>query len=66
MGVVNGVHAGGQIWCIYIVFIYESRTMKLLEVRGKECGRMIEGVNLIKIYFKHIFKCHNVSLVQLL
>jgi hypothetical protein len=28
--------------------------------RGR-CGRMKEGVNLIKIYFKHICKFHNES-----
>jgi hypothetical protein len=26
----------------------------------------MEGVNLIKVYCKHICKCHNVSPVQLL
>jgi hypothetical protein len=45
--------------------MYETRTMKLVEIvlRGR-AGKMREndgGVNLIKIYCKNIYKCHNVS-----
>jgi hypothetical protein len=51
-------------------FIYENRKMKLVEiVLRREEGktrRTMEGVNLIKIYCKHICKYHNVSPVQLL
>jgi hypothetical protein len=40
------------------VFIYENRRMKPVEIvlrRGEEGrGRMMEGVNLAKIYCKHI------------
>jgi hypothetical protein len=32
----------------------------------EEWGRMMKGVNLIKIYCKHIYKHHNVSPVQVL
>jgi hypothetical protein len=50
-------------------FIYENRKMKLVEiVLRREEGktrRTMEGVNLIKIYCKHICKYHNVSPVQL-
>jgi hypothetical protein len=46
-------------------FVYENRTMKLVETilsRGEKGDeRMMEGVNLIKTYCKHICKCHNVS-----
>jgi hypothetical protein len=46
--------------------IYENRRMKPVEIvlrRGKRGrGRMMERVNLIKIYCKHICRYHNVSL----
>jgi hypothetical protein len=49
---------------MYIVFIYENRRMKLVEIvlrRGEEGGgRQMEGVNL-KIHCKYRWKCHNVS-----
>jgi hypothetical protein len=51
--------------------IYESRTMKSVEiilrkVEGRR-GRMMEGVNLIKIYCKHICKMSQyISSLQLL
>jgi hypothetical protein len=46
------------------VFIFENRTnsVEIVLRSGKERrGRRMEGVNLIKIYCKHIYKCHNVS-----
>jgi hypothetical protein len=45
--------------------MYENRIMKPVEIvlrMGKDRrGRMMEEVNLTKIYFKHIYKYHNVS-----
>jgi methylphosphotriester-DNA--protein-cysteine methyltransferase len=50
---------------MYFVSIYENRRMKSVEIvlRREEGGRgrMMEGVNLTKIYCKHICKYHNVS-----
>jgi hypothetical protein len=53
------------------VLWYENRTMKPVEIvlrRGKrEIRENDVGVNLIKVYCKHICKCHDVpSPVQLL
>jgi tRNA(His) 5'-end guanylyltransferase len=54
---------------MYSVFIYANRRMKPVEIvlrregRGRE--KTIEGVNLTKIYHKHICKYHNVSSAQL-
>jgi hypothetical protein len=55
---------------MYLVPIYENRTMKPLEIvlrsgEGGE-GRTMEGRNLTKIYCKHIYKYHNAFPVQLL
>jgi hypothetical protein len=46
---------------IYFVFIYENRRVKPVEIvlKNRGGGRMMEEVNLIKIYSKHICKCHN-------
>jgi hypothetical protein len=50
---------------MYFVFIYENRRMKPAEIvlrRGEgRRRRIMEGVNLIKIFHKHIYK-YNVSL----
>jgi hypothetical protein len=43
-----------------LCIMYESKTIKFAEIvlwKVKGCQR----VNLIKIYCKHIHKCHNVS-----
>jgi hypothetical protein len=42
---------------MYFIFVYENRIMKPNEAvlkRVEGGGRMIDGMNLIKIYFKHI------------
>jgi hypothetical protein len=48
---------------MYFVYTYEIRTMKPVQiVLGRERKgqrRMMEGVNLIKIHFKYVCKCHN-------
>jgi hypothetical protein len=36
--------------------MYESRIMKPFEIE-----KMMEGLNLTKIYCKHLCKCHSVS-----
>jgi hypothetical protein len=44
--------------------MYENRTVKPVEIVLRSGGGMRDndgGVNPIKIYFKHIYKCHNVS-----
>jgi hypothetical protein len=54
---------------MYFGFIDENRRMKPVEIvlgREGEGGRTMEGVNVIKIYCKHICKYHNASTVQLL
>jgi hypothetical protein len=57
---------------MYFVFVYENRRMKPVEIvlgrggRERRGGRAMEGVNLTKIYCKHICKYHHVSPVQLL
>jgi hypothetical protein len=47
------------------VFIYGNRILKPIEIVlrrvGEKRGRMMEGVNLTKIYYKHICKYHNIS-----
>jgi hypothetical protein len=58
------------MWWVYFVFIYENKIMTPVEIvlrrgGGKE-GRTMKRINLTKIYFKHICKYHNVSLVRLL
>jgi hypothetical protein len=54
---------------MYLVFRYENRRIKSVEIvlRREESrgGRKMEGVNLTKIYCKHIHKYHNVPTVQL-
>jgi hypothetical protein len=50
---------------MYFVYVYENRIMKPAENflrRGKGWEGIMEGVNLIKIYCKHLCKCHSVSL----
>jgi hypothetical protein len=43
----------------YFVVMYENRTIKLVEIVLRS-GEGIMRVSLkIKIYFKHICKCHN-------
>jgi hypothetical protein len=54
-----------------LYIIYERRTMKSVEIILRRIevgrGRMMEGVNLIKIYCKHIRKMSQyISSVQLL
>jgi hypothetical protein len=54
--------------CIF-VFVYEKRRIKPVEIvlsGGGERGITMEGVNLTKIYYKHICKYHSISPVQLL
>jgi hypothetical protein len=46
---------------MYFVLIYENRSIKLAEIilrreKGR-WGRMMEGVNVIKIHCKHICEC---------
>jgi hypothetical protein len=45
------------------VFIYENRRMKPVEIFLRSGGgeRKMEGANLTKINYKHIYKYHNVS-----
>jgi hypothetical protein len=50
---------------MYFVFMYENRRKKPVEIILRR-GRMMEGVNLTKIYCKHICKYHNASPVQML
>jgi hypothetical protein len=46
----------GWIWRMYFLPIYENRRMKSVEIvlRNGRDERTIEGVNLTKIYCKHI------------
>jgi hypothetical protein len=48
---------------MYFIYLYENRTMKPAEnvLRSEEVGGggTMEGVNLTKVYCKHICKCHN-------
>jgi hypothetical protein len=49
---------------MYFAFMYENTIMKSVEIvqrRGKGMREMMEEVNPIKIYCKHMYKCHNVS-----
>jgi hypothetical protein len=52
------------------LYLHENRTMKPVEIVLKRgaggWGKILEGVNLIKIYCKHICKCHNEPHVQLI
>jgi hypothetical protein len=63
-GKVNGeTEEGGYGACT--LYMYENRTVKPVEIVlrwGEGWGRMMRGVNLIKIHCKHICKCHNVYL----
>jgi hypothetical protein len=60
---VGVVKKGKYSECTLYTYKFENRTMKPVEIvpRSREggCGRMIEGVNLIKTYYKHICKRHN-------
>jgi hypothetical protein len=53
-----------------VVYLYENRTVKSIEIilrSGEEgWGKIMEGVNLINIYYKHMCKCHNETSVQLI
>jgi hypothetical protein len=53
----------GWILLMYFIYLCENRTMKPFKIilrRGEEgWGKIMEGLNLIKVYFKHIWKCHN-------
>jgi hypothetical protein len=35
---------------VYLVYVYENRTMKWIEKGEAGCGRMMEGMNLTKLY----------------
>jgi hypothetical protein len=54
----------GTTFRMYFVFIYGNRIVKSVEIvlrRHGEGMRENDGVvNLIKIYCKHLCKCHNV------
>jgi hypothetical protein len=57
---------GVKIWSVCFVNVYENRIMKPVEIFLRRLmeggwGRMMESVNLIKIYCKHISKCHSES-----
>jgi predicted DNA-binding antitoxin AbrB/MazE fold protein len=51
------------------MYLYENGTMKPVEIvlisEGNGCGRMMEGVNLTKVHYKYVWKCHNETPVQL-
>jgi hypothetical protein len=47
----------GKYGWMYFTYLYENRTMKSPKLFLK--GRMVEGVNLIKVHCKHLYKCHN-------
>jgi hypothetical protein len=47
-----------SLWGMYFVLLYENRTMKLVEIVLRLGG----GVEIIKIHFKYVCKCHNVPL----
>jgi hypothetical protein len=52
-----------RIWWIDFAFMLENRAMKPSSVLRRLGGRMrekMEEVNLIKMYYKYICKCHNV------
>jgi hypothetical protein len=40
-------------------FAVQKNLLKEWKCRGREWGRMIEGMNLIKMHGKYICKCHN-------
>jgi hypothetical protein len=48
---------------VYFVYMYENRTMKTVEIVLRRGGiwETDGGVNIIKIYCKHIRKCHSES-----
>jgi hypothetical protein len=49
--------------------MYENTIMKPVEIvlrRRREMREKGRGVNLIKIYYKHICKCHNESPITIL
>jgi hypothetical protein len=64
-GWVNRQSEGGRIWWMYFVYLYKNKTMKPVKIvlrRVRAGGRMMEWMNLIKTYCKHICKCHNETL----
>jgi hypothetical protein len=61
-GKAKGEDEGGVIWWVYFAMCTKTEQWKLEIVlrRGEGgWGRMMEGVNLIKIHYKHMCKCHN-------
>jgi hypothetical protein len=63
MGRVNWEGEGGQISLLYFIYWYKNRIMKPVEIvfRKEEevWGRMMMGLNITKVHYKHIWKCHN-------
>jgi hypothetical protein len=53
---------------MYFVNMYENRTTKRIEIVPSWRGmrEKMEGVNLIKMYYKNICKCHNEPPLQLI
>jgi small nuclear ribonucleoprotein (snRNP)-like protein len=58
VGTSEGEGIGGQIWSMYFVDVYENRKMKPVTIILRN-GRMMEGMNIIMVYCKHISKCYN-------
>jgi hypothetical protein len=52
-----GKGEGRWLWWMHFVLMYENRKMKHVKIvqRWEEDERTMEGVNLIKIYWKHIW-----------
>jgi hypothetical protein len=48
----------------YILYTYMKTKTHCSKREKKGSGRMMEGVSLIKIHYKHICKCHNETPVQ--
>jgi hypothetical protein len=44
--------------------MWKMRPVETVLSRGEGKRRMMDGVTLIKIYWKHFSKCHNVPSVQ--
>jgi hypothetical protein len=62
---VGGGKALTERWRrVNMVDVFCITTVKLVEIVLRRWGgweRMMEGMNLIKIYYKQIYKCHNDS-----